>query len=264
MFLEIGGLWTVMKILLRATKKYSREFIQNKFKLTDKQIELLYETVDKPEKIGDFAATFIGKDEKIIEVQNSIIEIKNQEKEVETNSATLETKPLEIKFSKIDLYADLLEEIFYIQSIRQEPIVLEGFFNSDKVISIFNYSQHNSFKVTKYTDYIPLTSSQDVLIEKYENEEERKKMVVELREKIKYAKYKYSAYQQYKRENIKIASIYDNFIEPESRDSLSDKELEPFFYIKPNYEGIISMKKSLTDYINQILEDIKKLKDLNE
>jgi hypothetical protein len=256
------GVWTITKILLRATKKFSKQFIKEKFKLSDKQIELLYESVDNPEKLGDFASTLIGKEEKINEVQKTIAEIKTEE--LKEESEINESKPLDIVFNKIDIYSDILQEIFYIQSIRKEPIVLEGFFNSDKVVSIFDFSTHANFKVQKTEEYISFATFQDIYIEPYENDQERKTRVQELREQIKYSKYKFSAYSKNKNGNFGISTIYENYIEPKDYNLRNDKEIEPFFYIQSNYSGILMMKHSLKEYIKEVLEDIDRVKKLND
>ncbi|MGB4846730.1 MAG: hypothetical protein WBP41_02375 [Saprospiraceae bacterium] len=258
MVFEIGA-WTIAKILIKATKKFSKDIIKKRFNLSDKQMELLYGSIDSPEKLGEFVSTFYGKTEKIEEIETTI-EVLNKE-----NNNNIDLQLL-IPHSKLEIYFDIIEEIFYIAKIVKQPLILNGFFNGEEFISYFSFDNDSKSPFFKSINSINFGMGCHIYIERVKDSEKRLNKIRSQRDKIKYAKFK-SLHSLNTTSMMKVTAIHDTFIEIKEKgfNPLEDnKTVKEQFTIKEDYKGIILLRKSLDEFVVSLINDMKFLRSISE
>lgn len=248
------SIWGLAKLLIRLTKKFGIDWLKTKFNIDEELSKLIYDCIDNPTKIGDLLHY-------LYEHKTSVKAIEAKIPEVQKLPEVKNEQNLIFPGTKVEVYNDFLEEVFMVCKVRKHPIVLEGFFNGINYVSYFKTKHDGNNEIKKGNKNLEFNYGTEIIIEEIANAEQRKERIAEQRrilERNSYANYDLID------THYKVKSIFDNYIEPEGiRHTTSERDFDLKFDIDKDNSGFSLMKKSLQDYINEIIEDVRNLKNLS-
>lgn len=240
--MELSLIWTIGKFLIKLTKSQGKKWLKETFNIDDEAADLAYEGIENPAKLLDLIILLKKDKSKLENIHEKAIEVQTQKE--------IKGEKLLLPGLKLEYYFDLLENIFYVATIRGEIIVLEGFFNGKNYISY--YSADSVSEIT-IEDSLYINTHAHIKILNIENQDERRKKIKTERNNIHFAKTPYDKFIAIQHENavVDVKKIYENTIETEPENTASHNNL-----IRDT-KGFTTMKKSLKQYIDDIIKNLE-------